>query len=163
MKSYNMALVKFMEKKARWLEEELSIPGTWYFSEADRDEIMQWDGAEAEKIWKKIRDAILRHNCSGLRYEFCPFCHKYEYQHIECSKVVHNPSCLLCSYGKNHGICTDPTEGVSDYRNILKAFEDDRIDIHRFFSNSYYRELISELENLVERNYLHPMNEHHYD
>jgi hypothetical protein len=162
MKAYNQALVDFMEKKGKWMQEELSIPSTWYFSEGDRDDIMNWDEKDAKRVWEQIKANVKKHKCSGLRYEFCPFCHKYDYKHQGCSKVLHNQSCLICTYGKRHGMCTDLNEGASQYRQILRAFEDDRIDIYRFFSESYYHQLIDELDNMIERSYLHPMNEFQY-
>ncbi len=160
MKAYNKALVQFMEKKAAWMQEELTIPAEWYFNEGDREDIMSWDEKEAQEVWGKIKYNVLHNKCSGLRYEFCPFCHKYEYKHEGCGRATNNPSCLLCGYGKRHGICADHTEGASQYRQILRTFEKDRIDIYRFFSNAYYESLVGELEKMIKQSDLQPLGEH---
>ncbi len=146
MKAYNDALASFMEKKAEWMNRELSIPEEMYFTPEDRAEIMGWDEEEAREIWTRIKENVSHHQCAGLRYELCPFCHKNGYKHHDCGVTIKNQSCEICGYGYRHGQCTDQKSGQSQYRKILKAFEDERVDMYRFFSTTYYHELIEELE-----------------
>jgi len=149
MKPYNDALASFMEKKAEWMNDELSIPRDMYFTPEDRAEIMTWEEDEAREIWRKMKENVDHHHCSGLRYELCPFCHKNGYNHHGCGVTIKNQSCEVCGYGYRHGICTDQKSGLSQYRKILKAFEDERVDMYRFFSTGFYQNLIRDIETTI--------------
>ncbi len=148
MKPYNDALASFMEKKAEWMNNELSIPNDMYFTPEDRAEIMTWEEDEARDIWLKIKENV-DNLCAGLRYELCPFCHKNGYTHQDLGTSAVNQSCELCGYGFRHGICTDQKSGLSQYRIILKTFEDQRVDVYRFFSAGFYQDLIQEIETKI--------------
>jgi hypothetical protein len=149
MKPYNEALAVFMEKKADWMNRELSIQRDMYFTTGDREEIMSWSEDDAKDIWKRLKDNVNHHHCSGLRYELCPFCHKYGYKHEECGVVIKNQICEVCGYGYRHGPCTDQRIGKSQYRTILRTFEVDRVDMYRFFSVQYYQDMMKEIEDTI--------------
>jgi hypothetical protein len=149
MKPYNESLAVFMEKKAEWMNRELSIPRDMYFAPGDREEILGWDEGDAKDIWKRIKENVFVRHCAGLRYELCPFCHKNGYKHEECGVVIKKQICEACGYGFRHGLCTDQGEGKSQYRSILRTFELDRVDMYRFFSVQYYSGTIKEIEAAV--------------
>ncbi|HMB20122.1 MAG TPA: hypothetical protein VKQ10_03570 [Spirochaetota bacterium] len=152
MKSYNDIIIQFMKSKADRMEKELSIPGTWYFNEGDHKEILSWNNEEALRVWKKIKENIQKHDCSGLRYELCPFCHKNGYEHKGCYKALKNPICMKCGYGSRHGLCISDEEGESEYRKILQSFDDTRMSMYKFFSNDYYKHLVKKLELSLNEN-----------
>jgi hypothetical protein len=149
MKPYNNALALFMERKAESMNRELAIPGEMYFTPEDRDEIMTWDENEAKEIWIKIKENTESHHCAGLRYELCPFCHKNGYKHHDCGVTIKNQSCEVCGYGYRHGMCTDQKSGLSQYRKILKIFENERVDIYRFFTSGFYQQITREIEDTI--------------
>ncbi|MCX8124839.1 MAG: hypothetical protein N3F66_11865 [Spirochaetes bacterium] len=144
--NFQQAIIDFMKSKANRMEKELNVPGTWYFNDGDQQEIKSWTDEEAAKVWEKIKNNIFKLGCSGLRYELCPFCHHYGYEHNGCYKALKNPICVKCGYGKRHGICIGEEGHVSQYKQILQSFEDSRISMYKFFSNEYYVELIEKIE-----------------
>ena len=145
MKKYNLYLCNFMDFKGKRMETELTIPRVWYFNEGDREDLMNWEEADAEKVWNRMKKNVHEHHCSGLRYEFCPFCHFHEYIHAARGKSVQNPSCLKCGYGRRHGICSD-AEGASDFRKIISQFEAGMVDVYRYFSTNYYADALKQAE-----------------
>ena len=80
------AIIKMMRKKAELLE----VP--YYFTEKDERSIKSWKNQDAKRVFEEIT--------YELEYEavedacICPFC-------------IYNPSCIMCAYGKHHGICAD--------------------------------------------------------
>ena len=65
-----------------------------YFIPEDGTELMSWPEDKAEKILKAILKRAVYGSLKGLYSSGCPWCYFHEYE------------CLLCSYGKRHGICS---------------------------------------------------------
>jgi hypothetical protein len=138
-----------MDFKGMRMEEELTIPRDWYFNDGDREDIMNWEEPEAEKVWKKIQSNVHEHHYSGLQYKFCPFCHFHDYVHAGPGKTIQNHGCQKCGYGRRHGICSG-AEGASDFRKIISQFEADRIDMYRYFSTNYYSDTLKKAEKTAQ-------------
>ena len=136
---YRRFLVEFMEAKAYELM-RLGVNPDLYFNDEDREDILGWDKNEARKIYYKLKDNIRAHSIFGLAWFVCPFCIKGVLSNnIEYfNKFV----CSKCLYGERHGKC--PYEG-SDYNIITKTLEAKGLQIIRFFSYSFYDNLISSM------------------
>jgi len=149
MSNYREVLVEFMSSKSKWMNEYLNIDGNLYFTDGDRDEILSWKEERAKEIWLKIKKNINKNKCSGLRYEFCPFCYSSGYTHNEVNPGAENMACTKCSYGKRHGICTSREPGVSQYQQILKIFKENRVNIYKTLSCDHYKRQVERLEETI--------------
>jgi Zn ribbon nucleic-acid-binding protein len=149
MSNYREVLVEFMSSKGKWMQEYLNIDSTLYFTDEDKKEILSWDESEAKDIWLKIKKNINKNKCSGLRYEFCPFCYASGYKHNEKNPGAENSACLHCSYGRRHGICTSREPGVSQYQQILKIFKENRVNIYKTLSCDHYKRQVERLESSI--------------
>lgn len=141
-------LVMFMEGKQKKLKEIFPDDKKWisYFTEKDKQAILNWNDENANKIWFTIKRIIKREGnlfeITGLSEFVCPFC-MYHYK-------MDNPNyCRDCEYGENHGDCNEPD---SDYGKIQKVFTEVPINlsVYTILDDVFYKNLIKEIETREE-------------
>jgi len=113
---YKLKIINYMEYKK-------SVTYESYFTEKDKQDILQWSSENAQKVWKTIVKNM-DHEYAGDVFgtDFCPFCVYID----ECG----DGKCESCSYGMKHGICDN--QG-SDWQLFIRPLR-----------NDYHRNLIKE-------------------
>jgi len=124
-----LKLIRFMEEKAKKVQELTGLPKETYFNKQDAKHIMEWSDDVCEEIWTHIRRAIFIFEVCNLGTYICPFCYKA------------NDDCLECEYAKTHMECWEEN---SDYKKIMKLLETERKT--KSISNEFYKKIFNQIE-----------------
>ncbi len=107
-----------------------------YFTNDDIEYIRAMDKDKLELVWDMIKYYV-----DDFKYGFgchtCPFCIYCSIYHDGC---IFKILCILCPYGKVHGVCDDDD---SDFRKIINS----KNFSHSMVTNEFYKGLIQEIEN----------------
>ena len=134
MIDFGIALVMFMQEKAKLLE-EYNINPEVYFNNKDMYDILRWNKEDVEHVWWKLKKNIAEKRAYGLGGDVCPFCIYY--------KLHSNLICVNCSYGKRHGICENDNSNMELIKKYIQA---KGITFGKIFSNCWYISKIEEIE-----------------